>query len=499
MNRFTSFLRAFVVALAAVALMEIVRQAVFKPVLGFSPKVMPGLVAVMLAAWFGGGKAGLIAAAINVLMLWCYHGGHIHFEVLRVDRQVRLVMFFTIGVFISLLVEALQSARQRAEARQRELEAEIAEREKVEQVNQVVSSRLRGIMDNTPTVIFIKDLQGRYVTVNRRFRDLCDRSQVLGCTDSELFPAEVAARLQANDHQVRETVQAIEFEEEVPHKGHARTYVAVKFPIFDSAGRIAAIGGISTDITERKRATDALEAEQEMLRHTIQSQDHERQLIAYEIHDGLIQYVTGALMQLEAMDAAGLPERNRDTLQSVVGIMRRAVDEGRRLMEGIRTPVLDGLGVVAAIENLIDEEERAHVEVEFVKDDSLGRMDPQIEEAVYRIAQEAFTNIGKHSQASKVRIELQRTGDKVHLEVRDWGVGFTPPARINGSVHGLRGMMERARIAGGTCAIDSAPDAGTRVVVDLPYVGQEAGACAEAAAPHAAEHPGPNGNGQGGA
>ena len=99
-------------------------------------------------------------------------------------------------------------------------------------------------------------------------------------------------------------------------------------------------------------------------------------------------------------------------------------------------------------------------------------MPPRTEETLNRITQEALTNIRKHSQSKKVRIELGRQGDRVHLEIRDWGVGFTP---TNGSAkgHGLRGMAQRARIAGGECKIDSTLGAGTQVVVDLPFVGRD--------------------------
>ena len=185
--------------------------------------------------------------------------------------------------------------------------------------------------------------------------------------------------------------------------------------------------------------------------------------------DELIQHLTGALMQLEAVHAEDRPIPDKEAIENILCILRKAVAEGRRLMGGIRTPVLDGLGVVAAIENLIEEEERAHVQIEFVKDSELDRMDPRIEEAVYRITQEALTNIGKHSQSKRVRIALGRNGDNVHLEVRDWGRGFQPPNGAKGGVHGLRGMMERARIVGGTCRIESAPGEGTRIIAELPF------------------------------
>ena len=427
MSEFKSTLRAVVIGLLATLLVEIVRQFVLVPFLGFSPKIMPGLLSVFLAAWLGGARAGWTAAALNTAKLWGYHVDGLYFPTLSVDRQIRLIMFFLIGGIISWVMGALHAARQRAEDRQRELENEMVQRREAQEANRVNAGRLQAILDNTSALIYVKDLQGRFLLVNNRFAALASHGNLVGKSDADLFPAEVAATIQANDRQVREAAEALEFEEVVPHRDGTHTYVAVKFPIRDSAGQVVAIGGISTDISERKKATDALEAEQELLRHTIEVQDQERQLVAYEIHDGLVQYVTGALMQLEAMQDNGGPLAATNTLESVVSILRRAVAEGRRLINGIRTPVLDGFGVLAALEQLVQEEERAHVRIELITDEELARMDSKIEEAIYRITQEALTNVEKHSRSEKVRIELGRQGDTVHLEIRDWGADLRLP------------------------------------------------------------------------
>ena len=90
----------------------------------------------------------------------------------------------------------------------------------------------------------------------------------------------------------------------------------------------------------------------------------EDELIACQIHDGLVQDITGALLQVDAMRVQNPAAKSLETL---AGILRRAVAEGRRIMNGIRTPVLDELGVIAAVEQLIEEEDRAHVQVEFMK------------------------------------------------------------------------------------------------------------------------------------
>jgi PAS domain S-box-containing protein len=620
MNHLRSTFRAFVVALLATVSILVVRHFVFVPIFEFGPPAMPFLLAVTLAAWFGGLKAGLFTTVFTAGLLAMFFSSNSF----SMSNQLRLSLFVVIGGLISWGVESLLAARLRMDDRQRELEREVGERRRAEaaeksQREQLIvemrrrqelelavrdreertrmavqsanigtfdlnpltdertwsdrtkimfglsadadvsnvsfldrlhpddkeraaqalqkafdpcgdgiydidlrlllpdhrvrwfiakgqaffdgevpdrravrfigtvlditerkqaeesirasESRLRGIMDNTSAVIYLKDLEGRYLLVNRRFEELLNvtQQQIVGKTGSDVFPTEVVAKLQANDRQVSETGQPLEFEETVPHTDGPHTYISVKFPIFDSAGQCSGIGGISTDITDRKKTADALEDERETLRNTIAVQDQDRQLIAYEIHDGLVQYATGGLMQLEAVRGHVQSPALAEQIERVVDILRKTVDEGRRIINGMHTTVLDDCGVVAAVDQLLEDEERAHVQVEFVKDPGLGRMAPTVELALYHITREALTNCYKHSQSEKVRIELRRCEDRVHLEIRDWGTGIVQPATVKG-IHGLRGMTERARIAGGKCSVQNAPGKGTVVAVDVPYL-----------------------------
>lgn len=449
------------VALIVLAVIAVLRVMLI-PVFGNRFTFGFFLIGVWLSGRYGGFGPSMLALVIGGLIAIVLQSFEQATELTSLESQVGLVLYLVLGTVVALLSRSEQVTRASLMEQQ-------AERKALEDVNRTNAIRFQAIMDNTLAIIYVKDLQGRFLLVNKRFEELSTHGPVIGKSDVDLFPAEVVAQIQANDQKVRDTRKPFEFEEIVPQSDGLHTYVAVKFPIFDQTGQVTAIGGISTDISERKKVLDALEAGQEMLRHIIEAQDQERQLIAYEIHDGLIQYLTGALMQLETVNVEGWPITDKEAIANSLSILRKAVAEGRRLMDGIRTPVLDGLGVVAAVENLIEEEERAHVKIEFVKDSELDRMDPRIEEAVYRITQEALTNIGKHSQSKRVRIALSRDGDNVHLEVRDWGVGFQPPNGAKGGVHGLRGMMERARIVGGTCTIETAPGEGTRIIAELPF------------------------------
>ena len=97
---------------------------------------------------------------------------------------------------------------------------------------------LQSILDNSTAVVQVKDLSGRYVRINRRFEEIfgLDRSQILGKTDHDLFPREVADRFRANDLEVAETGRPLQFEEVAPHKDGPHDYISVKFPLFDEAG-----------------------------------------------------------------------------------------------------------------------------------------------------------------------------------------------------------------------------------------------------------------------
>jgi two-component system CheB/CheR fusion protein len=121
---------------------------------------------------------------------------------------------------------------------------------------------LKAIVDATTAVIYIKDVDGRYVLINRRFEELFHVSNEFarGKTDHDVFPKETADRFRANDLDVRRARAAVEFEEYVPHDDGEHIYISIKFPLLRGNGEVYAVCGISTDITARKRAEAELEA-----------------------------------------------------------------------------------------------------------------------------------------------------------------------------------------------------------------------------------------------
>ena len=221
---------------------------------------------------------------------------------------------------------------------------------------------------------------------------------------------------------------------------------------------------------ERKHAEERLLAEQRSLEQLLRAHERDRRLIAYEIHDGLAQYATAAIMHLDAFGdrrSASNPHAEKEfarARQLIADLAR----EARALISGLRPPIIDEQGIVAAIEFLVNEHTVSeNLEIEFVYRFELERLEPLLQGTIYRIAQEALSNVKRHSGASKASVTLIQCDGNVQLEVKDWGCGFDPDCVAAGHF-GLEGIRERARILRGSALIESSPGEGTRVFVELP-------------------------------
>lgn len=230
---------------------------------------------------------------------------------------------------------------------------------------------------------------------------------------------------------------------------------------------------LQAEVAERIRAEDAILHEQGILRRLVQSSDHERRLISYEIHDGLAQQLAAATMYFDTFQ--NLRNQNADEAAEAytagMNMLRQSLVEARRLINNVRPPVLDDEGILAAISHLVSDYRGPDAPlIEFHDDVRFDRLNPVLENALYRITQEGLNNACKYSQTNRVRVELvQRDNSSIRAEIRDWGVGFDPNV-VKDGCFGLEGIRERARLLGGRAVVVSLPGQGTQIIAELPLL-----------------------------
>jgi signal transduction histidine kinase len=228
-------------------------------------------------------------------------------------------------------------------------------------------------------------------------------------------------------------------------------------------------------MTARKKAQEALERERRTLEHMLQASDHERRLIAYDIHDGLAQELAGTIMSFQMYAHARETKRKEaaKAFDAATRMLEASYGECRRLISGVRPPILDEFGVAAAVAHLVYDPSFDHgPKVELRNRVRFKRLAPIVENVIYRIVQEGMTNARNHSKSGKVLVALVQKGDRLRIKIRDWGVGFDPTT-THENRFGIEGIRQRARLMGGTCSIKSKPGKGTRVHVELPVVERE--------------------------
>jgi signal transduction histidine kinase len=226
-------------------------------------------------------------------------------------------------------------------------------------------------------------------------------------------------------------------------------------------------------IAQRIVAEEAIQRERHTLRQLLDAYEKHRQLIAYEIHDAVAQPLAGALMSLEVVLLQlphDCPSAARGELDRVGRLLRVGIQEARQLMGGLRPLVLDEAGLLMAIEDLVCQAaSEKGVQIDWSANVKFSRLTPPLETAVFRIVQEGLTNALRHSRSETIRLLLHQQDSRLRIEVEDRGVGFDPQQRPQGRF-GLQGILERARLFGGSATIDSHPGRGTRIDVELPIV-----------------------------
>ena len=263
----------------------------------------------------------------------------------------------------------------------------------------------------------------------------------------------------------------------------------------DSLGVPSGSLELNTDITEQKRAQEALRVAHEELeqrvtertaalrdanerlrvlsRRLMEIQELERRAIARDLHDEIGQALTAIKLNLRELRTLPNCEPVEEQIADSLEILAQVLQRVRSLALDLRPSLLDELGLVPALRWYVGRQaERAGWDLKFFAEGVTSRPSPDIEIACFRLTQEALTNVARHAQAKNVEVRLETRQQELSLVIRDNGIGFDPEAirtgaRAGTSV-GLSGMEERVRLAGGHITIDSTPAVGTEIRASFP-------------------------------
>jgi two-component system, NarL family, sensor histidine kinase UhpB len=206
---------------------------------------------------------------------------------------------------------------------------------------------------------------------------------------------------------------------------------------------------------ERRRAGGA----------ALRAQEQERARVARDLHDEVNQSLTGLLLRLEAVREAAPPELEPE-LAETRALANQAMRELLSLARQLRPTALDDLGLTAAIAGQVEQLRQLGLEAALTAEGDFSGLDDDVQLVVYRVAQEALTNAGRHGEAKRVAVSLRRSAGGVELEVADDGRGFAFEQSERGL--GIGGMRERALLIGAELTIESRPGHGTTVRLSVP-------------------------------
>jgi PAS domain S-box-containing protein len=362
---------------------------------------------------------------------------------------------------------------------------DITEQKEAEEKLRASEQRLMSIYNTVADVIFHLAVEGkdtyRFASINPAFSRMTGlpAETVVGKNITVVIPESSLGLVLQNYRRAIEEKTIVRWEETSDYAAGSRVGEVSVAPVFDETGRCTHLVGSVHDITDRKRAEKELMESQRQLRSLAarlrKAREEEAIRISREIHDQLGQALTGLRMDVEMLQnfcRAGTPPGARTEAEHRLKKMTTAIDDtislARRVSAELRPPLLDALGLSAALEWEAREfEARSSVFCNISLPPDEPRISRECATAVFRIFQELLTNIARHAQASEISVAFVANQADATLTVEDDGVGFDPNGAKSGGL-GMIGMHERARACGLTLKVKSIPGKGTTAVVRIP-------------------------------
>lgn len=362
---------------------------------------------------------------------------------------------------------------------------DISERKQVEEELRQSEERFRQLAESITEVFWMTNPEkGEILYVSPAYEKIWGRS----CESVYQKPTDWLEAIFPADRQRIETAARTlqvsgAYDEEyriIKPDGSVRWIRDRAFPIKDSEGRVYRVTGIAEDITEHKLAEEKIKATSTQLRalsaHLQSAREEEGRRIARELHDELGGALTSLKWDLEGLvkaisdsrDPSRLPAL-REKIAGMVNLSETTISAVRRISSELRPSILDDLGLVEAIKWQAKEfETRTGIAVHYDRLGDEPPLNPQQTTAVFRILQEALTNILRHAQATKVRIQMKQEESELILTIADNGRGMTEDEAEGIHSLGLLGMRERAHLIGGTLCFAGSAGSGTVITLRIP-------------------------------
>lgn len=334
----------------------------------------------------------------------------------------------------------------------------------------------RELFQNASDAILIHDLEGRIIEANKACEKLLGHSEdeLLGRKASEFLKQDALglAREIRNKLLGRDAMEQ-RYEQALERGDGTEAIVEIATRLIISDGKPVGFHNIARDVTDERKMRDNLRY---YLRQVLRAQEEERKRISRELHDDTSQSLLLLIHGLDALTSSPGTRLSKQVRENVTQLHKLAVEilvGLRRYAQELRPAILDDLGLVAAVEWVADNVSRERgISVSVEMAGSEHDLSPETRLVLFRIAQEALTNIKRHSEATRASVKLECEVGRTIMTVSDNGRGFELPQRLGDLARigglGLTGMRERARLLGGTLRVESKPGEGTVITVELP-------------------------------
>ena len=330
-------------------------------------------------------------------------------------------------------------------------------------------AKYKSYIDNAPDGVFVSDENGKYLEVNEAACRITgySKDEILKMSITEILPEETLeeslVHLQAL---LKDGSSKADFL--FKHKNGTNRWWTLESVKLAKTRYL----GFAKDITERKiteeKLKSALEQLHQLSKYTEQVRENERIAISRELHDDLGQALTAVKIDLGIIKQTITDKAIVFKMNNVFNLVGETIKTVQRITSQLRPPVIDDLGIVAAIDWYTKEfAQRNNIKV-FLEMDSELNIPPDVSLIIFRIMQESLTNISRHSKANRADIVLKRTINSVSLKISDNGIGIAEKEIKSMKSFGLMGMMERATSLGGTFDICSENKKGTVIKLFLP-------------------------------